>query len=338
MTTKLPDDDDSKLYTVPHAAILLTAEQPLSREAGIAAMQAVTACLEAADDTGDMRPMWIKFESIDTVHIYHLLAVRVPASRSFLGELVKAVPSIDRFNLVASFDYRARQYPKPRKRVSVSGKMPVKQAPRSVEDYVSEWPLKLRFLATDEARREARELGSIYERWPFFNFSDEDLRETSDRLMRDFGERYPLLAEADRIMGGKITKVIAELGRHPHAPVWERKRFWATLKNCAVMSWEAFADDLLAEIAAGRTDRFRFHEERLGTAAERHLHRDVARKGKPVVTVNEPRCPPSVSQALWLRVPEKRRQEAIEFAARGLRRGIHPEDALEDFLSSIASR
>lgn len=109
MTTKLPDDDDSKLYTVPHAAILLTAEQPLSREAGIAAMQAVTAC------RGRRRywrhaPMWIKFESIDTVHIYHLLAVRVPASRSFLGELVKAVPSIDRFNLVASFDYRARQY------------------------------------------------------------------------------------------------------------------------------------------------------------------------------------------------------------------------------------
>jgi len=339
MTTRLPDDHSNRLHDIPHAAILVTTEQPLSREAGIAAMQAIMATLEAAEDTDDMRPVWLKFESIGTARVHFLLPVFAPADRTFLTELVAAVPAFERFYLVAAFDYQARQNPKRKKRMSAAAKMPRVHCspPRSVEDYISEWPLKLRFLASDEARREAHELGSIYERWPFFNFSDEDLQNASERQVRDFDERYPLLAQADRILNGKITRVIAALGRHPHAPVWERKRFWGTLKNGAFLHLEAFADDLLAEIAAGRVDRFRNHEERLDTAAEKHLHRDIARKGKPVVEVTRPLCPPSVPEALWDRVPEERRQEAIEFAAKQLRRGVHPEEAFEEFVTTIAA-
>lgn len=48
-----------------------------------------------------------------------------------------------------------------------------------------------------------------------------------------------------------------------------------------------------------------------------------------------PPCPPSVPQALWDRVPEGRRREALEDAARNLRRAIHPEHSVLVFLERL---
>jgi len=48
-----------------------------------------------------------------------------------------------------------------------------------------------------------------------------------------------------------------------------------------------------------------------------------------------PPCPPSVPQALWDRVPEARRREALEDAAKNLRRAIHPEHSVLAFLERI---
>lgn len=340
MTTRLPADHYRSLHERPHAAILVTVEQSLSREDGLAVVEAVEAYLEATGDVEDMRPLWIKFEDFETVRAHSLMPFFSPADRTFLGELIKAIPAVDKFNLVSEFDFEARQYPKRKAAVPEVAKMPTRRSASTVEEYVNEWPLKLRFLATEEARREAHKLGSIYERWPFVNFTAADLKETSDRRVRDFEERYPLLARADRLMSNKITRVISALGRHPHAPVWERKRFWGTVKLGGVMQWETFADDLLAEIEAGRTDRFRLHdrhEEEPETAAEKIILRDVARTGGKANRAR-PHCPPSVPKSLWRRVPDDRKQEAIEYAAKKLIRGIHPEDAFEEFVSSIALR
>jgi hypothetical protein len=48
-----------------------------------------------------------------------------------------------------------------------------------------------------------------------------------------------------------------------------------------------------------------------------------------------PPCPPSVPDALWELVPSDRRQEALEFAARNLRRAFHPELSVRTFLKRI---
>lgn len=46
-------------------------------------------------------------------------------------------------------------------------------------------------------------------------------------------------------------------------------------------------------------------------------------------------CPPSVPQALWDRIPEARRREALEDAAKNLRRAIHPEHSVIAFLERL---
>jgi hypothetical protein len=46
-------------------------------------------------------------------------------------------------------------------------------------------------------------------------------------------------------------------------------------------------------------------------------------------------CPPSVPQGLWDRVPESRRREALEDAAKNLRRAIHPEHSVIAFLERL---
>ena len=46
-------------------------------------------------------------------------------------------------------------------------------------------------------------------------------------------------------------------------------------------------------------------------------------------------CPPSVSQSIWLAIPLDRRKEAVELAAINLRRAIHPDNTLEEFLLFI---
>jgi len=45
-----------------------------------------------------------------------------------------------------------------------------------------------------------------------------------------------------------------------------------------------------------------------------------------------PACPPSVPEHLWRAVPESMRQEFLEAAARGLRRGVHPEETFSSML------
>lgn len=48
-----------------------------------------------------------------------------------------------------------------------------------------------------------------------------------------------------------------------------------------------------------------------------------------------PSCPPSVPQELWDRIPEARRREALEDAAKNLRRAIHPEHSVLAFLEKL---
>lgn len=46
-------------------------------------------------------------------------------------------------------------------------------------------------------------------------------------------------------------------------------------------------------------------------------------------------CPPSVSPELWAKVPQSRRREALERAAKGLRKGVHPEISITDFVVGL---
>ncbi|QIX22398.1 hypothetical protein FOB41_15210 [Agrobacterium pusense] len=122
---------------------------------------------------------------------------------------------------------------------------------------------------------EARKLGQIYDRWPFYGFDKNDLRVWSEKLVAEFGERYPYLAEADKALGGKLTEVIEELGKHPFQKPFELRRFWISVQKGGVKSWTPLANELLCEIANGAGNPYKHYEEPVeDTPATAYLYRD----------------------------------------------------------------
>ena len=305
---------------------------------GLAVSKAIREHLKRTPDTNDVLPVWVRFMNIAAAEVYVLQPYFCPSDKAFLSELVLAVEAVKKHTSVASFDYHARQHPKKHRATPVSP--PLKSAARNDECMLDPYrlPLDLRFIACEEGRAEARQLGELYSRWPFIGFEKADLEDWSEKLASEFAERYPYLAQADVVLGGRLTRVIRELGRHPHQPAFELRRMWISMQKFSVMTWSELADELLAVIATGQGDRYRWLEENVETPAEKHLYTDsCARSRRPIaVPPIAIHCPPSVSDELWQQVPKDRQREAVEYAARGLRRGVHPEESMEDFLSGIA--
>lgn len=273
MTTEISQEHYDELFSVAHPAILLTVEKEVSTEEASAINQAIGKHLSGLDEAGDMRPVWVRFHAVNRCDIHHLQCYMAPSDRSILSELILSVDAVEKYMLVSSFDFRSRQWPKksakktklttpPRTNGNDSSKPAItKKLEFNPPPTPAALPMKLRSMACEEAMREAYKLGDIYDRWPFFGFNRDDLRVASERLVADFKIRFPYLAEADVALGGKITKVISELGKHPYQPAFERRRFWMSVKAGGVNSWASLADDLLAVIAKGAGDEFKHFEE-----------------------------------------------------------------------------
>ncbi|MQY46106.1 hypothetical protein GAO09_08560 [Rhizobiales bacterium RZME27] len=340
MTAKIPDEYYRSLHSRPHPAILLTVDASLDMKDGVAVSRGIGEYLEQTPDTGNELPVWVRFVDLDTVNVYSLQSYFCPTDKLFLAKLVTEIGAVKKHISVPSFDFRARQYPKKTQRATPA-------SPRLKRETHSDnmmhldpnrLPLNLRFFVCPQAQIEAKQLGTIYSRWPFYGFNGGDLLEFANKLVAEFEERYPNLAKADKAIGGRLTKVISELGKQPHQPAFELRQFWTAVKHGYVSVWSDLADNLLGQIACGKVDAYRWHEEVVETAAETHLYGDLTSRGTRPVAANliPIHRPPSVSCELWNAVPSDMQREAVEFAARRLRCGIHPEDAIVDFVSKFS--
>ncbi|HEV7246233.1 MAG TPA: hypothetical protein VGN93_04505 [Shinella sp.] len=287
MTTEISQERYDELFSVAHQAILLTVEKEVSTEEASAINKAIADHLVLIEEAGDMRPVWVRFQAVSRCDIHHLQCYMAPSDRSILNGLILAVDAVNKYTMVSSFDFRSRQWPKkavkktklttpPRTNGNDAANPAItRKLEFNIPPNPSALPMKLRFMACEEAMREAYKLGDIYDRWPFFGFDRDDLRVCSDKLVAEFGTRYPYLAEADAALGGKITAVVTELGKHPYQPAFERKRFWMSVKAGGVNSWTHLADELLAVIAKGAGDDFKYFEEPTAdTLASSYIYSD----------------------------------------------------------------
>lgn len=280
MTSKIPKDHT--LYDKSHRAIVLTAEARMTVPDGAKVINAVTDYLESALDACELLPIWVRFADIQDREIFALQPFFAPMDRDFLNGLILAIGGVDKHMTVSSFSYKARQFPK-KERKRATGK-PLRRndgegAAAKVSDIAIPnpncLPLSLRFFACDEAVAEARKLGEIYDRWPFFGFCRDDLKTWSQKLVAEFDQRYPYLSEVDKVLDGKLTEVIMELGKHPYQKPFELSRFWISVRKGGVKSWKQLAHELLWEIAKGAGNPFKHYEEmEVPTTAAAYLDRD----------------------------------------------------------------
>lgn len=291
MTTKLTDEQFNELFQARHEAILLNVGKSVSTAEGAAINRRITEYLATTDDADDMRPVWVRFSDISTADVYFLHSHLAPTDKASLTALVLAIEDVERFSMVSSFDFKTRQHPKKamkKSKIKLPSGLPNdpnnKRITRKLEFYPhpdpSYLPIKLRFFACEEAMGEAYKLGDIYERWPLFGFDRDDLKVWSEKLVAEFADRYPYLAEADKALDGKLTEVIAELGKYPHQKPFELRRFWISVQKGGVKSWKPLANELLCEIARGAGNPYEHYEEMeevtTGTA---YLNRDDRSRG-----------------------------------------------------------
>ncbi|TBA24694.1 hypothetical protein [Rhizobium ruizarguesonis] len=290
MTTKLTGEQNNELYHAKHEAILLYVGKSLSIKEGAAINRAIVEYLATLEDTDDMRPVWMRFSDIGAANVYYLQPHLASTDKASLSALVLAIDGVERFSVVSSFDFKTRQFPTKATKKS-SFKLPAglpanpnnKRITKKLEFYpppdANCLPIKLRVFACEEAMREAYKLGDIYDRWPFFGFDHNDLRVTTEKLVAEFAERYPYLAEVDRVLDGKLTEVIRELGKHPYQKPFELRRFWMSVHRGGVKSWKELAEELLCEIARGGGNRFKHYgETKESTTATAYLNRDARPK------------------------------------------------------------
>ncbi|ANL28606.1 hypothetical protein AMC90_CH02805 [Rhizobium phaseoli] len=270
MTTKIPEDVVSTLHSKPHRAVHLVVTSKLDATEGAKVLNTVSEFLAETSDTAEMLPVWMRFTDLNDCEIYALQPFFVPSDKDFLSGLILAINGVEKHMTVSSFDYRARQYPKKGngKKRAVTADPLIRRAKERADatGTVSAipdpncLPLSLRFFACDAALAEAKKLGEIYDRWPFFGFCRDDLKAWSEKLVAEFAERYPYLAEADKVLAGKLTEVITELGKHPYQKPFELRRFWISVRKGGVKSWKQLANELLCEIAKGAGNPFRHYE------------------------------------------------------------------------------
>ncbi|WP_018858484.1 hypothetical protein [Rhizobium sp. 42MFCr.1] len=280
MTRKIAEDH--RLYDKSHRAIVLTAEARLTIPDGAKVTRAVTDYLESALDAGELLPVWIRFADLEDREIFDLQPFLAPLDRDFLTGLILAIDGVDKHMTVSSFSYKARQFPK-KERKRATGRplrcndgegAAAKASGIAIPD-PNRLPLNLRFMACDEAMTEARKLGEVFDRWPFFGFCRDDLKAWSEKLVAEFADRYPYLAEADKALDGALTEAIRELGKHPYQKPFELRRFWLSVRHGGVKSWKQLANELLYEIAKGAGNPFRHYEEmEAPTTAAAFLNRD----------------------------------------------------------------
>ncbi|MBB3314597.1 hypothetical protein FHT77_000439 [Rhizobium sp. BK181] len=291
MTSKIPEDH--RLYDKSHRAIVLTAEARMTVPDGAKVTGAVTDYLKSALDAGELLPVWVRFTDLQDREIFDLQPFFAPADRDFLNGLILAIEGVDKHMTVSSFSYKARQFPK-KDRKRATGK-PLRRndgegaAAKASDIAIPDpncLPLSLRFFACEEALAEAKKLGEIYDRWPFFGFCRDDLKTCSEKLVAEFAERYPYLAEVDKVLDGRLTEVIMELGKHPYQKPFELRRFWKSVRHGGVKSWKQLANELLCEIAQGAGNPFRHYEETEAptTAAAYLAHDDRPRRDRAFMT------------------------------------------------------
>lgn len=293
MTTEISQKRFDELMSASHPAIVLTVERTVSKEEAADINQAINDHLADLYDADDMRPVWVRFQSVDGCDIHHLLNHMAPSDRSVLDYLILAVEGIGKYTIVTSFDFCRRQWPK-----KTATKTKLKTPPKvtsnnpanptvtkKIEFYPppnpTVLPLSLRFMSCEEAMREAYKLGDIFDRWPFVGFDRSDLRAWSTKLVAEFGERYPYLAQADAALHGKLTEVIECVGSTPHPPIFEFRRFWMSVKRGAVRSWVELADDLLRVMSEGEGEKVSRSDDRTSLTGRRHF---VPARKKPALT------------------------------------------------------
>lgn len=280
MTSKIPEDH--QLYDKPHRAIVLTVESKMTVPDAAEVTNAVTGYLEAAHDSGELLPVWLRFSDLQGREMFALQPHLAPTDREFLNTFILAIDGIDKHTTVSSFGYKTRQFPRKERKRTISKPLrrndgegaAVKSSGIAIPD-PNRLPIALRFMACEEAMAEAKKLGQVYDRWPFFGFDKDDLRVWSEKLVVEFEDRYPYLAEADKVLDGKLTEVITELGKHPFQKSFELRRYWYAIQKGAVKAWTPLANELLAEIAKGAGNPYKHYEEANElTTATSYLDRD----------------------------------------------------------------
>lgn len=266
MTTEIPTDYYQRLHQTGHAAVLLTVENKLSTEESVAVLKRVRGFLNDIDDGDDMRPAWLRFVDVASADVNFLVPLFCPTDKKVLSQLLIAVPEIKRHTLISQFDYMARQWPRKaikNSRGGLSGRPQVLKREFHEPQNPNTLPLKLRFMACEAAMREAYTLGERMDDWPFFGFTKTEMKVWSEKLAREFDGRYPYLAEADRAIGGRLTRVISELGNHPDQPTFDRRSFWMCIRKGAVRHWEKQCDVFLKVISQRTGNAYKHYEEKV---------------------------------------------------------------------------
>ncbi|QIX22397.1 hypothetical protein FOB41_15205 [Agrobacterium pusense] len=114
MTTKIPEDVVSTLYSKPHRAVHLIVTSKLGFTDGAKVSNAVSDYLAETPDKAEMLPVWLRFTDLQDCEIYALQPYFVPADKDFLSGLILAVDGVEKHMTVSNFDYRVRQFPKKR--------------------------------------------------------------------------------------------------------------------------------------------------------------------------------------------------------------------------------
>ncbi|TAT77154.1 hypothetical protein [Rhizobium ruizarguesonis] len=213
----------------------------------------------AGDD--DRRECWVAFRNIQGTRINFPIERGVPNDRELLAHLLLAIPEAHRYRVLASFN--EGPYPNQAKRTArkrtaakvVLGDRPIRlpgepASPPSTNSL----PIRLRFLACDAAAKEAAELEELYLRYPWFGFNDAQIvTHVGKHVLGRFDERFPLLAEADRLLQGCLTSVIHELALKPRQPAYDHKTFWRALGDCSFGRLEQRCNAFLEVIRGARS-------------------------------------------------------------------------------------
>ncbi|MGB8289623.1 hypothetical protein ELI48_02315 [Rhizobium ruizarguesonis] len=230
---------------------------------------------------------WIAFRNIAGTRINFPVEGGLPHDRELLDKMLSAIPEAYRYRVLESFD--EGHYPDQAKKAAkrrtaakvVVGDGPIRLAGESATPpSTNSLPIRLRFLACDAASKEAAELEELYLRFPWFGFNDAQIvTHTEKHVLGRFDERFPLLAEADRLLGGCLTSVIRELAMSARQPAYDHKTFWRALGACSFGNLQRRCDAYLGVILGGQDnsqDEFEAEAEHVlqsmaGTVATRSL-------------------------------------------------------------------
>lgn len=265
MTTQFNDSQMEALHSRTFSAIVIKVDQSITVKRASEINALVTEYLETATETDEMMPVFINYIDVGTTELFFPMSYPSPADKAFLDRLLTFVDEAKSYKRVSKFNYREEQFPKQSIKKKSAKKVTdkkLKEEPIYTRlpslDYL---PTDLRFMHCEEAMKECDKIAEIFGRWPFYGFQKDDLRVWTEKLVKEFDDRYPYLAEANRVIEGRLTKVITELGKHPYQDNFDRNSFWLSIKSGWAWKWMHSTGTFLDSIAKGNGSEERYYAD-----------------------------------------------------------------------------